>query len=304
MEKAQWRDRLNADSLPWLLEPDNPSVRYFALTSLLELAEDAPEVQEAKAAILEFELVRKIFAGQHPDGYWEEEDKPQWPTKTLEALSLLMNLGVERDERIERGCERILRHNQYGSGGFTYTGARSGVFNCLTGNVAEFLIYFGYGDDPRIERCVQFMVETLSQEDGLRCSRSGGLPCQWGAIGALRGFARLPARLQNEAVQEVIAQVADALLDYPFDFAGAEKRWLKFTVPPAYDLVEALSVLARHGYSGDPRFVALAKVLLEQQSVEGKWLKGAGGLTFPIDMRGKPSKLITLNALRVVKHMG
>lgn len=304
MEKAQWRDRLKADSLPWLLEPDNPSVRYLALINLLDLAEDAAEVQEAKAAIPEFELVKTIFAGQHPAGYWEEEDKPKWPTKTLEALPLLMTLGVERDERIERGCERILRYNQYESGGFTYTGTRSGVFNCLTGNVVEFLIYFGYGDDPRIERCIQFMVETLNQEGGLCCSRNANLPCQWGAIGALRGFARLPTRYWNEAVEKTIAQMADALLDYPFDFAGAEKRWLKFTVPPAYDLVEALSILARHGYGQDPRFVSLANVLLEQQTAEGKWLKGAGGRSFPIDVRGKPSKLITLNALRVIKHMG
>ena len=303
MKQTGWRERLLGDPLPWLLEPDHPSVRYFALTDLMDVGKDDPDAQKAKKAIATSDLVQDIFARQHKEGYWEAEDKAKWPTQTLDALSILMTLGVERDEQIERSCERILRNNQHASGGFTYTGTASGVFNCLTGNAAEFLTHFGYGDDPRIERCVDFVVEKLSQQDGLRCSRNNDQPCQWGAIGALRGLACIPARRRDEAVKAVITRMADALLDYPFDFAGAEKRWLKFTVPPAYDLLEALAVLARHGYGGDPRFKTLAEVLLAQQNEEGKWIKGAGGQSFPIDTRGKPSKLITLNALRVVKHL-
>jgi hypothetical protein len=30
-----WKARLKADSLPWLLELENPSVRYWTLTDLL-----------------------------------------------------------------------------------------------------------------------------------------------------------------------------------------------------------------------------------------------------------------------------
>ena len=40
-----WRAKLNADPLPWLLEPDNPSVRYFALRDLLDRPETDAEVR-------------------------------------------------------------------------------------------------------------------------------------------------------------------------------------------------------------------------------------------------------------------
>ena len=44
MEK--WNSLLKADPLPWLLEPDNPSVRYFALKTCGQ-AGTRPEVIDA-----------------------------------------------------------------------------------------------------------------------------------------------------------------------------------------------------------------------------------------------------------------
>ena len=43
-----WKSVLKADPIPWLLEPENPSVRYFALTDLLEHPQDDPQVVAAK----------------------------------------------------------------------------------------------------------------------------------------------------------------------------------------------------------------------------------------------------------------
>ncbi len=34
-----WKSKLKADQTAWLLEEDNPSVRYFALVDLLEKVE-------------------------------------------------------------------------------------------------------------------------------------------------------------------------------------------------------------------------------------------------------------------------
>ena len=54
MPMNHWRSHLNDDSVLWLLEPDpdNPSVRYFALRELLDLSENDPEVQAAQAAVM------------------------------------------------------------------------------------------------------------------------------------------------------------------------------------------------------------------------------------------------------------
>ena len=57
-----WQKHLNSDPLPWLLEPDNPSVRYWTLIDILNRPAGDPEVQEARAAIAQQPLVKELFA--------------------------------------------------------------------------------------------------------------------------------------------------------------------------------------------------------------------------------------------------
>ena len=47
---SEWKSKLNADPLPWLLESDevNPGVRYFALRDLLDRPADDPELIAAQ----------------------------------------------------------------------------------------------------------------------------------------------------------------------------------------------------------------------------------------------------------------
>jgi hypothetical protein len=65
-----WRTHLNDDPLPWLLESDNPSVCYFALTDLLDRPADDPDVVAAKAAINTSRPVKNILDAMYPAGYW------------------------------------------------------------------------------------------------------------------------------------------------------------------------------------------------------------------------------------------
>ena len=69
-----WQQRLNGDSLAWLLEPDaaNPAIRYYALRDLLDLLVDAPDVVTAQAAVMQSGPVPAILDAQEPDGYWQQ----------------------------------------------------------------------------------------------------------------------------------------------------------------------------------------------------------------------------------------
>ena len=55
----------------WLLEKDNPSVRYFAFTDILERSENDHEARETKHEIMVTGVVSKILALQQNGGYWE-----------------------------------------------------------------------------------------------------------------------------------------------------------------------------------------------------------------------------------------
>lgn len=298
-----WKTVLKGDPIPWLLEAENPSVRYWTLTDIVGGSAGSPEVLEAKAAIAQQPLVQELFASQHPDGHWgDDETKPYTAQGALGVLTILHMLGVEPDERTSAGCDSFLRFCQHDSGGFSLNRTRrSGIFPCTTGQHLPFLTYFGMGDDPRVRQAFAVLVEDMSAEDALDCGRYQYRDCLWGAIAALNGLAVLPADMRLPKAEQVVRRLADALLDAEYDFEGEHKRWLTFGVPRAWDLLSALWALAAHGYAQDPRFAPLPELILACQDEQGRWLCGSVSRTWPLEKRNRPSKWITLDALRFLR---
>jgi len=300
-----WKAGLKADPIPWLLEPDSehPSVRYFTLTELLDRPQDDPEVGEAKAAIAQAPMVRELFSRYNPAGYWGTEDKPYHSAGSYAVLSVLAQLGVESDERTAAGCENVLTFAQHESGGISAVKRRkSGIWPCTTPNSLVFLVHFSFGDDPRVRRAFAYVIASNLGERPLDCGRYQHRDCLWGAMDILHALALLPEDMRSAQWQRVIKRMADALLDYQYDFEGDEKIWLKLAVPRSEDLLRALQALAAHGYNRDPRFTPLLDVLLAQQDEEGRWIKGRGSRTYLVEKTGRPSKWTTLHALRVLKQ--
>jgi hypothetical protein len=297
------KNLLNGDPLPWLLEPENPSVRYWTLTDILRRPADDAEAQEARAAIAQESLVQELFARQHPAGHWgDDETKPYAAQGTLGVLSILYMLGVEPDERTAKGCDSLLRFCQHESGGFSMTlTRRSGIFPCTTGEELPFLVYFGLGDDSRVRRAFAFVIENMSTEKALDCGRYQHQDCLWGAIAALKGLAVLPEDMRSAQSKRVVRRLADALLDADYDFEGEHKRWFTFGVPRVWDLLSALRALAAHGYGRDKRFVRLLKLFLARQDEQGRWLCGSASRTWPLEKINRPSKWVTLDALRLLE---
>lgn len=300
-----WQNRLNGDPLPWLLDPENPSVRYWTLIDILDRPADNPEVQEARAAIADQSLVKELFTLQHPEGHWgDDETKPHTAQGAGSALNLLHVLGVTPDHRTAAGCDSFLRFCQHECGGFSMTKTlRSGIFPCTTSTHLPFLVYFGLGDDPRVRAAFAFLIEDMSTDDALDCGRYQHQDCLWGAISTLDGLAVLPTGMQSAQSKRTVKRLADALLDARYDFQGEHKRWLTFGVPRSWDLLSALKALTAHGYGEDSRFAPLFERMLSRQDEQGRWLCGSVSRTWPIEQRNRPSKWITLDALRVLKQV-
>ncbi len=301
-----WQQSLNADPLPWLLDLENPSVRYWTLVDILDQSADSPAVQEARAAVPQQLLVKELFSLQHPEGYWgDDETTPYTAEGAVTALTLLHMLGVTPDERTAAGCDSFLTFCQNENGGFSLTRKlRSGIFPCTTGQHLPFLVYFGLGDDPRVRAAFSFLIEDMSTDDALNCGRYQHRDCLWGAIAALNGLAVLPIDMRSTQSEGVVERLANALLDARYDFGGEHKRWLTFGVPRAWDLLSALRALAAHGYARDLRFLPLLQLVLGRQDGQGRWLCGSVSRTWPIEKRNQPSKWVTLDALRVLKQAG
>jgi hypothetical protein len=292
-----------ADPIRWLLEPEDPSIRYWTLVDLLGRPSADAEVREARAAIAGQPLAMELFELQHPDGHWGDETKPHTAQGAGTVLGLLHMLGVVPDERTSAGCESFLEFSQHESGGFSMIRTtRSGIFPCTTGPLLAHLVYFGLGDDPRVRAAFGFLVDEMSAEDALDCGRYEHRDCLWGAIAALDGLAVVPGDMRTPRFDRVVMQLADRLLDARLDFQGEHRRWLTFGVPRAWDLLAALRALAAHGYAHDPRFVPLLAAILERRDEKGRWLCGSVSRTWPIERRNRPSKWVTLEALRVLEQ--
>lgn len=99
---------LKADPTDWLLEEENPSVRYFTPNKILDKPETGLEVKKARDEIMITGVVPKVLAKQKKGGYLE---KPQsfYMAKykgTIWQLIILAELGADgRDERIRKTCE-------------------------------------------------------------------------------------------------------------------------------------------------------------------------------------------------------
>jgi hypothetical protein len=297
---------LNCDPVSWLLEPENPSVRYWTLVDLLDRPADDSEVQAARTAIVQQPLVQELFSRQRPGGYWgDDETKPYTAQGAVTVLSLLHMLGVPPDERTCAGCDSFLKFCQNEGGGFSLTKTlRSGIFPCTTGEHLPFLVYFGFADDPRLRAAFNFVIEDMSSDVALDCGRYQHQDCLWGAIAALNGLAVLPIDMRSDQSKSVVKRLTEVLLDANYDFEGEHKRWLTFGVPRAWDLLSALKALAAHGYASDTRFGPLLELVLRRQDSQGRWLCGSVSRTWPIEKRNQPSKWITLDAIRVLKQVG
>jgi hypothetical protein len=294
---------LKSDPLPWLLDPENPSVRYWTLIDILGYPPNHPAVQEAKAAIPLQPLVTELFALQHPGGYWgDDQTKPYTAQGAVTVLTLLHMLGVTPDARTAAGCDSFLQFSQHQSGGFSMTRkVRSGIFPCTTGEHLPFLVYFGFSADPRVQAAFTFLVEQMSSDNALDCGRYQHQDCLWGAIAALKGLAVLPDEMRSAQSGQVTSRLCNALLDAEYDFEDRHKRWLTFGIPRGRDLLSALNALAAHGYAHDPRFVPLFNLMLSRQNDQGRWLCGSVSRTWPIEKRNQPGKWATLDALRIIR---
>ena len=293
-----------ADPIPWLLERENPSARYLTLRHLLDSGERDSQVAEARAAIPTWPPVQEILSLMDPLDFWGRAEKPFYggAVGTHATLSLLAELGMRRTPQIEAACENLFEHGQHKNGGFTYDGTPGCIFLCYTGKAISTLIHFGYRDDPRLERALEYLVARSATPGGLTCPYADGEECQWGITKALGAFTALPAA--NDDQTRAIKTLADAVLDHKFDLGGRDSRWLNFGFPLDYqsDLVELGDILTRLDYGTDPRLKRLLEIVLAAQTSDGRWLKQYGTRVFQVEKKGQPSKWVTIRALRAFKQ--
>jgi hypothetical protein len=333
MSKVNWRDMLRSDPTDWLLEENNPSVRFFTLVDILDKPLDDRSVIRAKKDIMKSGVIPKILAKQKEDGYWEKAEDFYIRTKfrgTVWQIIILAELCADGgDKRIQKACEFILEWSQdRKSGGFAYQGTKkgggfhSGVIPCLTGNMVWSLLRFGYIDDDRVRQGIDWIIDHTRCDDGVdfnlqgwpyekREACWGKHTCHLTVVKALKALAEIPEKKRSLPMIRVIEQGAEYLLKHRLFKRShnldriAKPKWTKLGFPWMWDtdVLEMLLILTRLGYR-DQRMREALDLVVSRQDANGRWILENtynGRLQVNIERKGKPSKWITLNALRVLK---
>ena len=331
---SEWKTLLKANPLDWLLEKNNPSVRYFALTQILGKPQENYDVEEAKKEIMLTGTVPKILSKQNEGGYWEAPEK-FYTAKyrgTAWQLIILSELGAdEKDECVKKACEFVLDSSQdIESGGFSIWtstksegGRHSGVIPCLTGNMVWSLIRLGFLDDDRVKRGINWITKYQRFDDGERLppkvwpyatakSCFGKHSCHMGVIKALKALSEVPAVARSVDVVDTIERGVEYVLKHHIfrrshDLSRVSKpSWLRFGFPLMYqtDVLEILGILTKLGLK-DERMEEAIELVISKQDEKGRWKLEStfnGRFQTNIENKGKESKWITLNAIKVLKN--
>jgi len=164
-----WKAQLRGDPLPWLLESDDPGVRYLALRDLLDLPADDPELIAARQMAHTDGPIAAILAAMEEEGYWARAGagyNPKYRSGVWSLIALAqLGASVEMDERIGRACAYLLAHSLTAGGQFTASGAPSGTADCLQGNLCATLLDLGY-KDARIDAAFEWMARSVTGGGG------------------------------------------------------------------------------------------------------------------------------------------
>ncbi len=315
----EWKELLNDDPTEWLLESSSPSVRYFTLSKILDRNEDDGEVMAAREAIEASEPVRKILESQRPQGYWDRDKRPyHGVSKHLITLEHLGSRG--EDERVRRAIEYLFANAQMDDGAFTageLEKGRSGVIPCFTANAVHFLHWFGYGQDPRTARALDYLLRTRRDDGGWLCFErvKKTHACFWATAKVLRALEALPKREQTAEVQQAVQGAVDLFLSHGIyrhhsEFGKVSTVWFEFARPvfATTDVLEVLGLLAPFVSPDDERIQEELEIVLGNQDDLGRWpaeRKVRVRQTFPVPFEevGQPSKWVTLHAVNTLKRL-
>lgn len=211
--------------ISWLLEPNNPPVRFLTLTNLLKKADDGPEVIDTREHLMDYGVTERIL--DHVDQLVSDQEfsKNYWKyTSKYWQLVFLGQLMVDgRDPRIEKLAKNILHERKW----IIKSGAQ-----CLTANILRAMQRLGYADHPVVQQEIEALAQRIIKEKGVECTAMNYSllsHCFMAQPKILLCFAEIPKTQRSETVNSAIELMVNSLLDHEVYFYQSSHRsqWRK-----------------------------------------------------------------------------
>jgi len=331
--------RLNDNLLSWLLEKDNPGVRYLALRDILKRSDEDLELINARKKAHQEGSISQILDEMEGEGYWVEPGPGYSPKYrgTVWSVIMLAQLGAtaNHDQRIAKACQYLLDHalTQYGQ--FSASGTPGSTADCLQGNLCGAMLDLEY-KDSRLEQAFDWMARSLTGDGvapmgdkstsiryysgkcgpGFMCGSNNKQPCAWGAAKVMLAFSKLPREAWTPQIAKAVHQSVDFLFSvdpataaYPSGWNDKpSKNWWRFGFPVFYvtDILQIVEALVRLGFGSDPRLTNAINIIKDKQDSQGRWpleYNYTGKTWVDFGEKKQPNKWVTLRALSVLNKM-
>ena len=271
-------------TLNWLLNRDNPSLRYRIMTELLEIPENNSEIIELKKLIPRSPQVLQILTKMHPDGYWLQQNQTTKKyvgddveygsyATTHFCLSYLSELGLTKENHlVAKAAERYLNLQKDDGDWLQH-------LSCLYGFNIRTFIKLGYRNDSRIQKSIDLMLQTNRFDDGYLCDMhekktKKKKSCIRGATKVLLAFTELPEYWNHNRCISLINYFLDreAVYQRTDKSKFVNKDIFANSFPSGWytNLWEILYSLSKIGYGQDVKLKRAWDLLNSKLDVDGR----------------------------------
>lgn len=155
-------DPISDSTLEWLLEDENPAVRFRAAAEA-----GLPGQDPLARTVWEMSAVRKMLARQNSAGVWEHTEREYGVHTSLRYLTACAEFGLRRDTRLDAAAvyaARFLEEKEDAPLNQDYSG-------CSDALLLRALVMLGYADLPAVGGLVERYAARQLWDGGFMCRR-------------------------------------------------------------------------------------------------------------------------------------
>jgi hypothetical protein len=306
----------HAELIEWLLDENDPSLKYRVLTELLDLPQDNTDVVQIKSKIEGSPPVKSLLNAMHADGYWLQENTRTNIVygKGVEygafatthfCLSYLSELGLTKENPlVAKASDRYLSLQKSDGDWWNH-------YSCLYAYNIRTFIKLGYRNDPRLQKTIDLLLNTTRPDGGYLCNTHENKhqtrkSCIRGANKALMAFAEMPKYWQHPRCLQLVDYFLkrNAIFDNSHTrLVNHDMEYNSFPIIWRCNVWEPLWSLSKMGYGSLSELNDAWEYLEKNKNQKGQYILAWTPTQSPwkVGKRGQPNKWVTLYSLLTKK---
>lgn len=299
--------------LEWLLAGD-VSIQYQVRRDLLGVDD-----RHLKSRIAKEGWGARFLSCRNADGSWGQRFyQPKWISSHYTLLDL-RTLEMAPDPLVRDSIHKIALEEKCPDGGIGPGRTLRLSDVCVNGMYLNYASYFGE-PEASLRSIVDFILDQRMADGGFNCMKNhsdvhhSSLHSTLSVLEGIREYAASGYRYRRRELEAAAASGRAFILMHRLfksDHTGEIIRpdMLRFAFPPRwkYNILRALDYFRAVGVPWDRRMADALAVVLSKRRADGRWTLPAphpGQVHFAMEETGRPSRWVTLIALRVLKAYG